>query len=120
MIIVEERRRALEALLNAELPIEHLKANLTKYSWDSNVDLATLVADHVANVLSRFIGGRMAAADVEDWANAVEGRDDVGFDRKNELELRELIYELANPLLTHPLTEERARQLLQMIRIRRG
>jgi hypothetical protein len=58
-----------------------------------------------AGLISLFKRGSLSAADVEDWANALECRDDVGFSTS---QAHELLHELANPLLTQPLSGERA------------
>jgi hypothetical protein len=54
----------------------------------------------------RMPEGSISAADVEDWANAVEGREDVGREAGYESLLNDAIFELANPMLHEPLTRE--------------
>ena len=115
MTMINERKKALEALLGFEQPAEQLRTALAAFSWDAATELAFLSVSHVANVLNRFVTDRTAAIEVENWANAVEGRDDIGFESANEQLLRELVHELANPLLTQPLTRERAIELLKKI-----
>ncbi len=115
MTMMSERKKALEALLGFEQPVERLRTALATFSWDAATELAFLSVGHVVNVLNRFVTDRTAAIEVESWANAVEGRDDIGFESANEQLLRELVHELANPLLTQPLTRERAIELLKQI-----
>ena len=105
---MNERKKALEALLGFERPVEQLRTALAMFSWDSDTELAFLSVGHAANILNRFVTGRTSAGEIENWANAVEGRDDIGFESSNEQLLRELVHELANPLITQPLTRERA------------
>jgi hypothetical protein len=45
--------------------------------------------------------GEVQDADVEEWANMVEGRDDVDFEPMTNA----AIFDLANPVLQGPLTE---------------
>lgn len=113
MTNLSERKKALEALLAFEQPVEQLRTALAAFSWDSDTELAFLSVSKAANVLNLFLTGGISAIEVENWANAVEGRDDIGFDPANEQLLRELIHELANPLLTQPLNRERAIELLK-------
>lgn len=120
MTIMNERKKALEALLGFEQPVELLRTALAAFSWDSDTELAFLSVGHAANILNRFVSGRAAAIEVENWANAVEGRDDIGFESPNEDMLRELVHELANPLLTQPLTRERAIELLKKMEAASG
>jgi len=114
MTLTNARKKALEALLAFEQPDE-FNAALTAFPWDSDAELVFLSAGHLKNVLSRFATGRASATEVEKWANAVEGRDDIGFERADMQRLRELVHELANPILTQPLTRERAVKLLTNI-----
>jgi len=113
--MTSERRKALEALLGFEQPVEQHRTALAAFSWDADTELAFLSLSHIADVLNRFVAGRMVAPEVEAWANAIEGRDDIGFESANERLLRELLHELANPLLTQSLTRERAVELLKKI-----
>jgi hypothetical protein len=120
MTILNERKKALEALLGFEQPVEQHRTALAAFSWDSDTELAFLSVGHTANILNRFASGRTSAIEVENWANAVEGRDDIGFESPNDEMLRELVHELANPLLTQPLTRERAFELLKKIEAASG
>lgn len=115
MTMMSERKKALEALLAFEQSLELHRTALAAFSWDADTELAFLLPSHIANVLNRFVAGRMAATEVEAWANAIEGRDDIGFESASEQLLRELLHELANPLLTQSLTRERAVELLKRI-----
>ena len=110
-----ERKRALEALLGFEQPLEQVKGVLSTLPWDAHVELVTLSIRHVAKVLDQFLAGRATPEQVESWANAIEGRDDIGLEATNEAPLREFIHELANPLLTQPLTRQSASELLKRI-----
>jgi hypothetical protein len=110
-----ERKKALDALLGFEQPVEQLRTALAAFSWDAATELAFLSVGHVANVLNWFVTNRTTAIEVENWANAVEGRDDIGFEAANERLLRELVHELANPLLTQSLTRGRGVELLKQI-----
>jgi hypothetical protein len=118
--MMNERKHALEVLLNFEQPLEQIKTALAAFSWDSDTELAFLSIGHASNILNRFVTGRASAIEVESWANAVEGRDDIGFESPNEEILRELVHELANPLLTQPLTRERAIELLKKMEAASG
>ncbi|WP_290803968.1 hypothetical protein, partial [Aquidulcibacter sp.] len=74
-----------------------------------------LTPDHFSNVLARYLRGEMSEVDVETWANLIEGRDDVEFDHSFEALVRDVLHELANPILTHPLDPARARHLIGIL-----
>jgi hypothetical protein len=99
------RAATLEALVKISMPISEAISRLAEFPWDSESELVLLTPEDFFHVLSSFKRGSLSAAEVEDWANALECRDDVGFATS---QARELLHELANPLLTQPLSGERA------------
>lgn len=115
MTTMNERKKALEALLTLAMPLEQAKRRLAAFSWDAETEVAFVSLSHVAGLLTQFLSGRVSRPEVEDWANAVEGRDDLGFEPMHEPLVRELMHELANPLITQPLTRDRAMELLARI-----
>jgi hypothetical protein len=62
-------------------------------------------------MLDLYLGSTIRGSDVEEWAEAIEGRDDVGYEGDAADMLREAVFELANPDLTNQLVPERAREL---------
>ena len=103
---MKERKMAVLDLLRAERPIRPLLSALNEFSWDSAEELAILDPQHLVNLLHRFLAGDLSSEDVEGWANAVEGQDDIGYEDAFEDELKECIFQLANPELGYPLTPE--------------
>jgi len=59
-------------------------------------------------MLEAFTNSEIEPQHLEKWANAIECRDDVGFASEA---LKEVIHELANPLLYGPLDTQRAAEL---------
>ena len=74
---------------------------LSAFEWDCDVPLVTLSAGDLTSVLERYSRGELAAPAVEEWVNAIEGRDDIEYSA-----VQDFIHELANPLLAAPLTAE--------------
>jgi hypothetical protein len=99
------RTASLEALVKVTMPISEAISRLTEFPWDSDTELVNITPEDFCHVLSLFKQNSLSSAEIEDWANALECRDDVGL---SALLTQELLYELANPLLTQPLSSERA------------
>jgi len=99
------RKTALENLLNFKLPIEQAISDLSQFEWDSEVELVSLEAEQIQNVLQLFTQGAISASEVEAWANAIECRDDLKIEPSL---VNEVLHELANPYLTQSLSVERA------------
>ena len=104
---------ALKALVEAELPIELSIARMSQFAWDSEEYLAVLTPENLERVLILFAEGSITASDVEDWANALECRDDLAL---SEPVVSEVLYELANPVLTHAISAERVNHLLYVVK----
>src|SRR5262249_40570193 len=86
-----------------------------QFTWDYNGDPVELSAAHVAEVLNRYINGQLSALDVENWANLIEGREDIEFAAPDQDRLKSVMHELANPLLTEPLYIDGAKKLLEKL-----
>lgn len=109
---MSERVALLNSLVRLDAPVEGLAARLSAFGWDSDQELVTLTRDHAVSVLRRFLAKECPGAEVEAWANAIEGRDDIGYEPAVANVLRELLFELANPSLTRALTFSSAQQWL--------
>jgi hypothetical protein len=103
-------RTALRDLLELPRPLSEILRDVAQLPWDSNVEHAELTTRHLASVLRRHLEGVLDGKAVEDWANAIEMRDDIAYDPDSTA--GEILHELANPLLTEPLTSKRAAELL--------
>jgi hypothetical protein len=111
---MNERAKLLEALLDCRTPAEELLRRLATYPWDSEV-LVHARPEHLLSVLRRFQAGSIGAAEVEEWANAIEMRDDIGFEAESEEVVRDVIHVLANPELAGPLTSTVTKDLMDRL-----
>jgi hypothetical protein len=90
-------------------------AGLAVYGWDCDKPLADLKVSHICYVLRRYIRAELSASQIEEWANAIECRDDIAYE-PSSLE-RDTIFELANPELTQQFNPARAKQLLKLLSV---
>src|SRR5580658_534507 len=102
-----DRTLLLEALLNFSATPEDIARRLGALPFDSDRGLVTLSTLHIGKVLNLYLDKQLTASQVEDWANLIEGRDDIQCEQANEGLLSEVIFELANPELTMSLTSDR-------------
>jgi hypothetical protein len=103
---------AVRSLVSASRPVAESIAALATYPWDCEEELVQLRQADVGHVLLQYQRGAMSAAEVEAWANAIEGRDDVGMADKVAAEL---LHELANPLLSQPISPGLADSMLKRL-----
>jgi hypothetical protein len=104
-------------LVSGSRPVADLSRELATYGWDSEEELVTVAPADVIRVLEEYTAGRRLASDVRAWAEAIEGRDDIGLAAADEEVLRDTIFELANPELGHALTPLLAQQLLRKLQV---
>ncbi|WP_208281649.1 hypothetical protein [Massilia oculi] len=109
------RLSLVRQLLELSKPMDELISALATFCWDYEGPNVHLTREHLLGALEKFLEGTLTADDIEVWANSIEGRDDVDFDENNEELVGEILHELANPLLTYMLDEDRAKQLVEKL-----
>lgn len=107
------RKLALEALIEMTVPISEAVSRMSQFPWDSEEALALLTPAHLERALVLFMRNKLSVSDIETWANALECREDL--DSSTPV-VDEVLYELANPLLTHALSLQRATHLLSVLK----
>jgi hypothetical protein len=107
-----DRSTVIENLVNFSRPLDELQQQLSGLDWDFEGAPIVLTLDHIVHVLRRYLSGELTACMVEQWANLIEGREDISFDNMHEKCMAATIYELANPVLTAGLEIKRARELI--------
>ncbi len=110
---MQTRNELLNDLIEMRSPISETIEKLRQFGWDSEKELVVLYRKHVVSLLNKYLNSDILAETVEEWANAIEGRDDIAFETSYESILNEAIHELANPALTAALDKVSAKNLLQ-------
>ena len=101
-----KRKEILNNLINYGEPIEDLKKYLEGISWDCDTELVLLKSKHLKQMFSLFITEKIKENILEDWANLIEGREDIGFENDN---IKNIIFELANPVLYGDITLDKVK-----------
>jgi hypothetical protein len=70
----------------------------------------------VLSVLDRVADGSLRPADAGEWADAIEGREDIGFFEDARDVLEEAVFALANPELTKPLDDAAIKRWTRRLR----
>lgn len=108
------REKILMDLVYLNEDVAKLQAELSSYSWDIDNPVFTVTSAVLYNVLSKFNNENVSFNLIEEWANAIECREDLDFENET---LREIINELANPTLFGQLNAQRLRELIEKIEI---
>jgi hypothetical protein len=107
-MMITERTKILQRLVDYREPVEPLLQDLRKFGWDSNQELFILSSTHIDAILERYLNGELTAEEVTRWAECFEARDDVGFECAN---LQEVVFRLANTEINDPITLNLATRL---------
>ena len=105
-----ERRDLLNQLVQRLCPVSETITKLSAFEFDSD-PIVIISKEDVISALTSYLEGRMTAKDVEEWANAIEVRDDLGYPSSHGEAVKEVIYDLANPLLAGTLTASEAQRM---------
>ncbi len=118
---MSDRAELLKGLVEFRVPAEPILKELGSLGWDWDEDpLLVLVADHFLAVFRRFLDGEIDAGQLEEWAENLESREDIGFDSPNEEFLKDLLSRLATPENNEPLTADLIRGVQQQLPAHRG
>ncbi len=100
------RNELLEKLLDLQGNVTFFAEELQHYPWDSVQPQVMLTRSRIIQVLERFLSDEFDATTLEEWANLIEGREDIASELGHENAINEAIFQLANPLLTVELTQQ--------------
>jgi len=103
-----DRLEALEDLVLLRRPIADAVRRLREFCWDSETDYVTLTRRDVGRVLDAFLDRQLNTGAVTLWADALESREDIGFESGFEDGLKEFIFTAANPAINEPIDVETA------------
>ncbi len=107
----DDRVEALEDLVMLRVPPAEAQQRLRTFPWDSDEQLITLSRADLHRVLDEYLLETLSVEAVELWANAVEGRDDIGLETGFETVIKDTVFQLATPEITTPLTKSVALEL---------
>lgn len=102
------RIEVLNGLLEYNRSLHSIKDDLVNFSFDFN-PLITVTNENIIHILMRYIFGKIDEDTVAEWADTIEGRDDLKYEPEYEYITKEIIRDLANPILAGPLTIDGAK-----------
>ena len=110
---MRNRADILIDLVNLKSNLAELQKELSQYSWDIETPILIINSKDFTNVLQRCIEDKLTFLEVEKWANAIECRDDLGFEDNN---VQEIIFELANPDINGEITKDLLKAIIARLK----
>jgi hypothetical protein len=96
------RIEALTDLIEFRRPVAEAIQQLGQFPWDCATELVELGMADVIAALESHLRGELDEHDLESWAEALAGRDDVGMRAGQAGVLTEALFELSSPELFGP------------------
>ncbi len=110
------RAELLRLLIAGAISGREATSRLAVFDWDSDQELVVVTSTDATAQLERFLRGEVDAASVEEWAEAIEGREDIGYEAQSKDVLTGLVFELANPDISGALTPKTAGDWVERLR----
>ena len=93
--------------------IDTLKNMLFQIGFDSETELVSMSRDNIVEILQRSLDKKISFLELEEWANLIECREDIGFEDEKT---QEMIFKLANPCLHEKLDEKQVLSYLNELK----
>ena len=109
---MKSRFDILTDLIELKRPFDDIHSDLIRLPGKFEPgDVPTLTRSHATRLLHEFLEDRLSASDLDQWASLIECRDDIQFEGESQA-LREMVFQLAHPLVTQPLDAGLAYELI--------
>jgi len=109
---MKSRKELLKDLVFFKRDIKNVKKQLSSFSWDLENPLLTIDKSILKEIIYKAINDDITSKNLEDWAEAIECRDDIDFHPEN---LIEIIFELANTDINGPIEKSRLIEILNSL-----
>jgi hypothetical protein len=105
---MNRRAEILRELVRYEKPTEPLMRELSSFGWDWSEDTPLLVLkkEDLLRIIDRFLADQITAAQLQEWAENLEVREDVAFDDQERDVIDDVFFRIATPMIHEPLTAE--------------
>ena len=102
-----DRAEALNQIVTFGPERKRAIAVLASYDYDSENELFEISQSVLINVLEKYLLDEITVEELENWANFVECRDDLNYEK-----FEANIYSLANPYLVGEINKDKINQML--------
>lgn len=114
------RQMVLSDLIAWRRSTTELAAEIRGIPWDSAEDVVTLTTADLRRALQRVLSGSASARELTEWAELLEAREDIGYERGSEDTLKLIVFEAANPSVNGPVHEQAVRGWIARLDERTG
>lgn len=115
---MNRRAEILQELVAYRPPTEQLHAELRTYGWDwlDDEPLLIITREHLLSIIDRYLAGEITSAQLQQWAENLECREDVDFEETNKDIIDSVFFRLALPEINGVLTPESVKGMKEEIK----
>jgi len=106
---MRNRKDILTDLICFNGNLTELQSELSQYSWDVEEPTLIISKADFSTVIKKCVDEKIIFDELENWANAIECRDDLDFEVE---EMQEIIFELASPEINGEITKQRLQEII--------
>ena len=108
-----DRINILKCLISFSQPLNEISHNLANLHWDPEGEPFIVESIEIVQVLKKYTVNEINSLALEQWANMIECREDIVFQKSKENEIAHIIYYLANPELEGEVTPELCKRFIK-------
>ncbi|WP_149712003.1 hypothetical protein [Campylobacter concisus] len=109
----DDEVRILLDLVHFKNNTDTLKNMLSQIGFDSETELVSMSRDDIVEILQRSLDKKISFLELEEWANLIECREDIGFEDEKT---QEMVFKLAKPYLYGKLDEKQVLSYLNELK----
>jgi hypothetical protein len=109
---MNRRAEILHELVRFEKPSYPLKCELGSFGFDWDGEpLLTLKKEHLLRIIERYLADQITAAQLQEWAENLEVREDVAFHEEERNLIEPVFFRIATPEIHEPLTHDSVQRM---------
>lgn len=105
-----DKKQILKNLIKFNKSLKNIKNEISNLNFDSKFELYIITKNDIKQILNRALKENIAFKELEEWANLIECRDDLGFEEEI---LQEIIFDFANPEINGLITKDKIKTALK-------
>lgn len=102
---MRDRASLVLELIQNPKTVDTVLQELAEHGWYCEEHLVIVTKQDVLNIFKQFLKAECTAAEITNWANAIGGRTDIGFEFGPDGVVEESIYWLAHPESNSPINK---------------
>jgi hypothetical protein len=113
--LLQRRVETLTDLIELRARVPAAVEAASALPWDNSEGLVVFTASHARSALERFLAGELSRVELQDWAELIQGREDVDIEESNRERLVEFLVEISTPELFREVTAQTAKEWLDRL-----